>query len=84
MVTGNLLTCSDCVVQVQARTGVYPRVMYDTLFSYIAGWRQVAELAGGVKGILGNGNALMSEVILTLACASEGFLERGRSVSSLR
>lgn len=48
--------------QVQGCTGVYPRVLYDTLFGYIPGWRQVAEAAGGAKGTSGNCTALMSEV----------------------
>lgn len=49
-------------MQVQGRAGVYPRVLYDTLFGFVPGWRQLAEALGGVKGTMGNCEALMSKV----------------------
>lgn len=50
-------------MQVQRRTGVYLRVLYDTLFGFLPGAKQLLEAAGGVKGTLGNCETLMSEVL---------------------
>ena len=49
-------------MQVQRRTGVYPRVLYDTLFGFLPLAKQLLEAAGGVGGTLGNCETLMSEV----------------------
>ncbi|CAM9142791.1 unnamed protein product [Ascophyllum nodosum] len=65
LLVGNLtllgLDCLPLLNEVQGRTGVYPRVLYDTLLGYLPGWKQLAEAAGGVKGTMGNCEALMSE-----------------------
>lgn len=46
---------------------MYPRVLYDTLFGFVPGLRQLAEALGGVKGTMGNCEALMSKVSTSIA-----------------
>lgn len=51
-------------MQVQRLTAVYPRILYDTLFGFVPGVKQVLEAAGGAAGTTGNCEALMSAVSL--------------------
>ena len=43
---------------------MYPRVLYDTLFGFVPGVKQLLEAAGGATGTTGNCEALMSAVSL--------------------
>eukprot|EP00752_Nemacystus_decipiens_P005809 g5255.t1 len=46
--------------EVQGLTGEYPRFLYDTLFGFVPGVRQLLEAVGGATGTTGNCEALMS------------------------